>query len=87
MLKAAVGFHLQEPLETIVENPFIAVRGIQRDRWIVTSWTPCQRVWTNPPVPCIHSDPIFPDCEPGQVVSVHGTLRFYEGRDVRSLMK
>ncbi len=87
MLKAAVGFHVQEPLEAIVESPFIAVRGVQSDRWIVTSWTPCQRVWTNPPVPCIHSDPIFPDCEPGQVVSVHGTLRFYEGPDVRSLLK
>ncbi len=87
MLKAAIGFQLQEPLEAIVESPFIAVRGMQSDRWIITSWTPCQRVWTNPPVPCIHSDPIFPDCEPGQVVSVQGTLRFYEGLDVRSQLK
>ena len=85
MLKGAIGFHLQEPLETIVEGPFIAVRGVQSDRWIVTSWTPSKRVWTNPPVPCIHADPIFPDCEPGQVVSVEGFLRFYEGLDVRSV--
>ena len=87
MLKGAIGFHLQEPLETIVAGSFIAVRGVQSDRWIVNSWTPIKRVWTNPPVPCVHADPIFPDCEPGQVVSVEGFLRFYEGLDVRSVMK
>ena len=90
MLKGAVGFNLQQPLESIVEGPYIAIRGVDAreqptHRWIVTHWTPNQRVWTNPPVPCMHSDPIFPDCAPGETVKVSGSLRFYEGEDVRKL--
>lgn len=84
MLKGAIGFNLQEPLESIVEGPVIAIRGVGSDRWIVTHWTPSHRVWQNPPVPCIHSDPIFPDCAPGQTVTVAGRLSFYTGPDVRS---
>ena len=88
MLKGAVGFNLQQPLESIVDGPYVAVRGVDEkeqptDRWLVTHWTPNQRVWTNPPVPCIHSDPIFPDCAPGKTVTVSGTLRFYQGKNVR----
>jgi hypothetical protein len=90
MLKGAVGFNLQQPLESIVAGPYIAIRGVdERDqptnRWIVTHWTPNQRVWTNPPVPCIHSDPIFPDCAPGETVKVSGSLRFFEGENVAEL--
>lgn len=92
MLKGAAGFNLQQPLESIVDGPVIAIRGLDdRDqptnRWIITEWTPNQRVWTNPPVPCIHSDPIFPDCAPGQTVTVSGKLRFYEGDNVRKFMQ
>jgi hypothetical protein len=92
MLKGAVGFNLQQPLESIVAGPYIAVRGVDEgeqptNRWIVTYWTPNHRVWTNPPVPCIHSDPVFPDCEPGKTVAVTGSLRFYEGQDVREVFK
>ncbi len=90
MLKGAVGFNLQQSLETIAEGPYVAVRGVDAkeqltNRWIVTQWMPNQRVWTNPPVPCIHSDPIFPDCEPGKTVLVSGSLRFYEGNNVREV--
>ncbi|OYW17386.1 MAG: hypothetical protein B7Z55_12625 [Planctomycetales bacterium 12-60-4] len=90
MLKGAAGFNLQQPLESIVEGPYVAVRGVDENeqstnRWIVTHWTPNQRVWTNPPVPCVHSDPIFPDCAPGKSVTVSGDLRFYEGDNVREL--
>jgi len=92
MLKGAVGFNLQQPLESIVEGPYVAVRGVDENeqptnRWIVTQWTPNQRVWTNPPVPCIHSDPIFPDCAPGKTVTVSGSLRFYVGDNVRETIK
>lgn len=84
MLKAAVGFNSQEPLETVIVGSTIAVKAAEHDRWIITQFTPNQRVWTNPPVPCIHSDPIFPDCMPRETVSVVGWLKFYEGPDVRS---
>jgi hypothetical protein len=80
MLKGAVGFNQQEPLHSSIEGAKIAIRAFDSDRWIETQWTPNQRVWSNPPVPCIHSDPIFPDCPPGKTVTVKGTLRFYERR-------
>jgi hypothetical protein len=87
MLKGMPGFNVQQPLPSVIDGSVIAVRGEGTDRWIITSWTPIQRVWQNPPVPCIHADPIFPDCPPGETVTVSGTLRFYEGADVRAAMQ
>jgi hypothetical protein len=87
MLGAASGFNAQQPRESVVERNGIAVRADEADRWIITAWTPLHRAWQNPPVPCMHADPIFPDCEPGAQVSVHGTLRFYEGNDPRSMLQ
>ena len=65
----------------------VAVRGDDGRRWIVTAWEPCHRPWHNPPVPCLHSDPAFPDCPPGQTVRARGLLSFYEGPDVAPEMK
>lgn len=87
MLKGAVGFNAQEPLEQVVDRSLVAVRGENSDRWIITGWRPTHRVWTNPPVPCVHSDPIFPDCQPGQTVSVQGGIWFFEGPDVKERMR
>lgn len=84
MLKGAVGFNVQEKLESISAPPWVAIRSENSDRWIITAWQPNHRVWTNPPVPCIHSDPIFPDCAPGQTVTVSGGIWFYQGDDIRA---
>jgi hypothetical protein len=83
MLKAAPGF---EPLTSdnkLVEKPFVACRNAAGDRWVITAWEPCQRAWANPPCPCMHSDPQFPDCQPGQTQRVRGWLWFHEGTDIR----
>ena len=80
MLKGLIGFNSQRRRESVVEGPFIAVQADRSNRWLITAWQPNNRSWDNPPVPCIHSDPIFPDCEPGQTVKVRGGLWFYEGR-------
>jgi hypothetical protein len=45
------------------------------------------RTWANAPCPCLHSDPKFPDCEPGKTVRVSGWLSFYEGKDVEAEMR
>lgn len=82
MLKGAIGFNVQERLQSVTKENFIAVKSENEDRWIITGWSPNHRVWTNPPVPCFHSDPIFPDCEPGETVTVSGGLWFYEGNNV-----
>ncbi len=30
-------------------------------------------------IPCIHADPMFPDCRVGQTVDVRGRIYFLEG--------
>jgi hypothetical protein len=82
MLKGLIGFNSQRKRGAIVEGSFIAIKADRTNRWLITAWEPNKRSWDNPPVPCIHSDPIFPDCPPGQTVRVHGGMWFYEGDDV-----
>lgn len=82
MLKGLIGFTAQRNREQVVRGPFVAVRADQTDRWVITAWKPINRAWTNPPVPCIHADPIFPDCPPGQTVRVQGGMWFYEGSEI-----
>lgn len=84
MLKAALGFNAQTNGNKLLREPFIAVKADGADRWIITAWEPCQRVWANPPVPCLHSDPKLPDCPPGETVTTRGRLWFYEGHDIES---
>ena len=82
MLKGAPGFNNQQTLLTVVNEPFIAVRSETENRWMITAWTPCHRALANPPVPCVHSDPIFPDCPPGETVHVRGKMWFYKGENI-----
>jgi hypothetical protein len=60
----------------------VAVHSVGGDRWIITAWERCGRAWGQKDVPCIHADPVFPDCAPGRTVRVRGRLWFYEGKDV-----
>jgi hypothetical protein len=82
MLKAAAGFNQQTNANKIFQPPFIACGSPDGARWIITAWTPLHRAWANPPVPCLHSDPKFPDCAPGETQRVRGSLWFYEGRAI-----
>ena len=84
MLKAAAGFNTQTNANKIFATPFVACSSPDRKRWIITAWELCQRAWANPPVPCLHSDPQFPDCPPGETRRVRGWLSFYEGSDVET---
>jgi hypothetical protein len=87
MLKGAPEFsHPSE--ETMVHSkPYIARRSRTGNRWIITAWEPCISTWFNPPCPCMHSDPQFPDCEPGETKRVKGWLSFYEGDDIETELK
>lgn len=82
MLGYAKGFEAQTNSNKIFQQPFVAVRSQEGNRWIITAWEPCQRTWANPPVPCLHSDPQFPDCPPGETKRVRGWLSFYEGKEI-----
>ncbi len=83
MMKGMIGFNTQRRREQVIDGSFVAVKADDSQRWIITAWEPIRRAWTNPPVPCMHSDPIFPDCQPGKTVRVRGGLWFYEGADVK----
>ena len=87
MMKGLVGFNTQRRRDQVVHEPFVAVRADDSDRWLITAWQPIRRCWTNPPVPCVHSDPVFPDCQPGKTVRVRGGLWFYEGQDIEAKIK
>ena len=87
MLKAAKDFSQLSNDNKVVRMPYAACRNSAGDRWIITAWEPCVRPWTNPPCPCMHSDPQFPDCKPGETQRLVGWLSFYEGQDIQAELK
>lgn len=87
MLRGAIGFDQQTNDNKLLQSPYVACRNEASDRWIITAWQPCHRPWANPPCPCLHSDPKFPDCPPGESRTVVGWLSFYEGTDVQAELK
>jgi len=84
MTKMAAGFEQQSNENKIFTNPYVACRSGDGKRWIITAWQSCHRPWGNKDCPCFHSDPKFPDLEPGQTAHLHGGLWFYEGRDIEA---
>jgi peptidoglycan/xylan/chitin deacetylase (PgdA/CDA1 family) len=84
LLKAAHGFESQTNDNKVFDSPYVACRNSGGNRWIITAWRPCVRPWANPPCPCLHSDPQFPDCAAGETRRIRGWLSFYEGDDVKS---
>ncbi|MFN0054500.1 MAG: hypothetical protein ACKV0T_20170 [Planctomycetales bacterium] len=87
MLKGAAGFAEQTNDNKRFQKPYVAVHSDSKKQWIITAWEPCDRAWGNPPCPCLHSDPKFPDCAPGQTQRLHGWLWFYEGTDIDSELR
>ena len=87
MLKGAHEFARQSTDNNVLKSPFAACRNETGDRWVITAWTPCHRPWGNTLCPCLHSDPKFPDAEPGQTVEVKGWMTFHEGTDIDSKLK
>jgi len=87
MLGYAPGFNAQTNANKVFQSPYAAVRSDDGRRWITTAWDPAQRCWGNEQCPCLHSDPQFPDCEPGETQRLRGWLSFYEGRDLEAEFK
>lgn len=87
LLKAAEGFNQQTNANKLFKPPFVACGSPDRTRWIITAWTPLHRAWGNAPVPCLHSDPKFPDCAPGETQRVRGWLWFYEGAAITNQLE
>lgn len=87
MLKAADGFNQQTKENKVLQSPYTACRSTDGGRWIITAWDPCHRPWANDKCPCLHSDPKFPDCNPGETKHLKGWLSFYEGKDIQAEFK
>lgn len=87
MLKGAAGFNAQTVENKVFRCPSAVVRSVGGDRWIGVTWQRCVRAWGNPAVPCLHADPAFPDCAPGETVRLHGTLWFHAGTDIEGELR
>lgn len=87
LLKGAPEFISDDEDRTILSKPFLARRSDQPNRWLITAWEPCQRVWANPSCPCLHSDPQFADCDPGETKTLRGWFSFYEGEDIEGELR
>ena len=84
MLKGAEGFNGQREEGRRFEDGVAAIQSDDGQRWILVAFDRFGRVWGNPPVPCIHSDPVFPDAAPSQRVEVTGRMWFYEGDNIEA---
>ena len=82
MLKMTKGFESQINSNKKFDSPYAIVQNAEGTRWIIHAWTRPVRVWGNAPCPCLHSDPQFPDLQPGQKAKLQGRLWFYEGTDI-----
>jgi hypothetical protein len=84
MLKRARGFEEQTTENKILSNPYVAVRSADGRRWMITAWDHFHRSWANAKCPCLHSDPKFPDCPPGETKRLRGWFSFYEGTEIEA---
>ena len=87
MLKGAPEFAALTKENKLSFDPYSAVHDPQKKRWVITAWTPNARNWGNGKCPCLHSDPQFPDCPPGETQRLQGWLSFYEGTDIEAAVK
>jgi hypothetical protein len=82
MLGRASEFAAQTNDNKVFRTPICAVKSSQSERWVLTAWEGSRRTWGNAACPCMHADPVFPDCRPGQTVRRKGWLWFFEGEDI-----
>jgi len=87
MLKGAPEFAATTNANKVFAGSYAACRSPDGKRWVISAWAPVQRAWANPPCPCLHSDPQFPDCSPGETQRVVGWLSFFEGEDILGELK
>ena len=79
LLKGTPDFNEQTTANKVFGKTAAAARSKSANRWIVTEWERCGRTWGNAQCPCVHSDPVLPDCPPNETVRVSGRLWFVEG--------
>ena len=76
LLKGAAGFDQTTNDNKTYGKEIVTVRNAASGRSISTQWERCGRTWGNTQCPCMHSDPVLPDCAPGETVQLRGKLWF-----------
>jgi len=84
LLKGAKSFDAQNNDNKVFSAPYAACKSQDGKRWVITAWESHQRGWANAKCPCLHADPKFPDCGPGETQRIRGWLSFYEGTDIEA---
>ncbi len=84
MLKALDGFSQRSNDRQVYQAPYAASPDGSGQRWVITGWEHCQRPWGNANCPCLHADPRFPDCPPGETRELRGIVSFYQGTDIEA---
>jgi hypothetical protein len=60
--------------------PLITTVSEDGRRLVALAFDNSYKIMTNADIPCIHADPMFPDCPVGRTVGVRGKLYFVEGK-------
>ncbi len=84
MLGQTEDFHDQSNDNKMLSCPVVAVESRDGDNWILTGWQGCTNPWGNTDCPCMHADPVLPDCPPGETVAIEGVLSFYTGTQIQT---
>ena len=67
-------------VEEEAEPALIGVHAREDEQhWLATIWEPSRVLFSNPHIPCIHSDPVPPDCPPGEATRANGIVFFHQG--------
>jgi PhoPQ-activated pathogenicity-related protein len=82
MLKFCQGFNQQNNDNKVFRKPYATCKSEDGNRWVITGWTHCRNTWGQPRCPCLHSDPKFPDCAPGETKTLRGWFSFYQGETI-----
>ncbi len=76
MLGQSTLFDSQTNANKTLSCPVVSVEAEDQEHWILTGWEGCSNPWGNVDCPCLHADPKFPDCPPGETVKLKGILSF-----------
>ena len=87
MLKGAKGFDQQTNENKKFADGYAVAGSADGTRWIISGWNPIHRAWGNARCPCLHSDPKFPDCAPGETQTLRGWFSFYQGTDIQTELR
>jgi peptidoglycan/xylan/chitin deacetylase (PgdA/CDA1 family) len=74
LLKEATGYSAATNDNKRFNSRSAAVVQDGGGRVLMTEWERCGRTWGNASCPCMHADPVLPDCPPGERVTVKGRL-------------